>query len=179
MRIISGKYKGRHIRVKKNFKARPTTDFAKENLFNVLSNYFDFNDIIALDLFAGTGSISLELASRGCLSVDMVESDYSSFGFVKKVIAELGIKEIRPIHSDVFKFISVCSKTYDMIFADPPYALARLAELPDLIMKSDLLKQDGWFILEHPGKYNFEDHPYFRELRRYGSVHFSIFTMNT
>ncbi len=175
MRIISGKYKGRHIKVHKNFKARPTTDFAKENLFNVLNNYFDFSEISVLDLFSGTGSISYELVSRGCVSVDLVESDFHSYEFIKKIINDLHMNEIQPFRADAFKFIQHCPKKYDLIIADPPYTLDKIADLPYLIFIANILKPNGWFILEHSKNYNFSNHPNYRELRKYGSVNFSIF----
>ena len=175
MRIISGKYKGRHIRVHKNFSARPTTDFAKENLFNFLNNYFDFNITTVLDLFGGTGSMSYEFASRGCPSVDILEKDFKSFDFINKVLTELKIAEVNPIHTDAFQYLRKCRKQYDLIFADPPYQHKEIDILPDLIFENNLLKPKGWFILEHSDKHKFSTHPAFREHREYGSVNFSIF----
>lgn len=175
MRIISGKYKGRHIRVHKNFSARPTTDFAKENLFNFLGNYFDFTKTSVLDLFAGTGSMSYEFASRGCPVIELVEIDFKSFNLIKKIIQELQITTITPYLTDAYKYIIHCRNQYDLIFADPPYRSERIAELPELIMKHDLTKPKGWFVLEHSGKYDFSGQPDFREKRTYGSVNFSVF----
>ncbi len=175
MRIVSGKYKGRHIRVYKHFSARPTTDFAKESLFDFLNNYFDFNDTTVLDLFAGTGSMSYEFASRGCPQVDLVESDFRSLAFIKKVIAELKISEINPYHADAFQYVKKTINRYDLIFADPPYTHKDMELLPDLIFENKLLKPKGWFILEHSSKHNFSNHVFFREHRDYGSVNFSIF----
>jgi len=176
LRIISGKYKGRHIRVHKSFTARPTTDFARENLFNFLGNYFDFTKTSVLDLFGGTGSMSYEFASRGCPVVEIVEIDFKSLSFIKKIIQELQITAMIPHRSDAFRFILHCRSQYDLIFADPPYTSERIAELPELIMKHDLLKPKGWFILEHSGKYDFSDQSGFREKRTYGSVNFSVFS---
>jgi 16S rRNA (guanine966-N2)-methyltransferase len=175
LRIISGKYKGRQIRIFKKFPARPTTDFARENLFNFLNNYFDFSETSVLDLFAGTGCISYEFASRGCPFIELVEIDNRSFDFIKKIIQELQITAITPHLADAFKYIRHCRNQYDLIFADPPYNSEGIAELPGLIMKNDLLKPKGWFILEHSGKFNFSDHLNFREKRTYGSVNFSVF----
>ena len=175
MRIISGKYKGRHIRVSKHFSARPTTDFAKENLFNFLNNYFDFSDTTVLDLFGGTGSMSYEFVSRGCPQVDLIENDFKSFNFINKVLAELKISEVSPIHTDAFQYLKKTRKQYDLIFADPPYQHQGIDTLPDLVFQNKLLKSKGWFILEHSDKHNFSAHSAFREHREYGSVNFSIF----
>jgi 16S rRNA (guanine(966)-N(2))-methyltransferase RsmD len=174
VRIISGTYKGRHIPVRKNFPSRPTTDFAKESLFNILNNHFDFNSITVLDLFAGTGSISFEFASRGA-KVDLIDIDHRSISFIKSTIAALKFTNINAYHTDVFKVISKLDKQYDIIFADPPYQLESLPDLPDLILSTALLKPEGWFILEHSSRHSFNQHSRFRELRRYGSVCFSIF----
>jgi 16S rRNA (guanine966-N2)-methyltransferase len=135
LRIISGKYKGKRITIPRQFRSRPTTDFAKENLFNIISNYFDFEELSVLELFAGTGSISFEFASRGCTDIDLVESDYKTCMFIDKVISSLNLERIKPIKADVFKFIKYCRKTYDIIFADPPYELEQIDILPSLIFK--------------------------------------------
>lgn len=175
MRIISGKYKGRQIKVLKNLKARPTTDFAKEGLFNFLSNFFDFSQTNALDLFGGTGSISLELASRGCPSVDIVEIESQSASFIKKICNDLSIKEVHVIRADAFKFLSHTSSKYDLIFADPPYNNENISLIPQLVFENKLLNPKGWFVLEHSSAYEFSNHPSFREKRIYGSVNFSVF----
>ena len=158
------------------FSARPTTDFAKENLFNFLGNYFDFTKTSVLDLFAGTGSMSYEFASRGCPVVELVEIDFKSFSFIKKTIQELQITSIIPYLRDTYKYIRYCHNQYDLIFADPPYRNERIAELLDLIMQHDMLKPKGWFILEHSDKYDFSDNVNFKEKRTYGSVNFSVFS---
>ena len=176
MRVISGEFKRRHFDVPKTFKARPTTDFAKENLFNVLNAYFDFSDgVTALDLFAGTGSISIELVSRGCDKVISIEKDRQHHAFIKKVMAEVKTDRCLPICGDVFKFVSKTSESFDFIFADPPYALKELGQIPDLIFSTSILKEDGLFVLEHGKDYDFSDHPHFVEHRVYGSVNFSFF----
>ncbi len=175
MRIISGKYKGKRITIPKQFRSRPTTDFAKENLFNIVSNYFDFEKLCVLELFAGTGSISFEFASRGCTDIDLVEADYKTCMFIDKVINSLNLEKIKPIKADVFKFIKYCGKTYDIIFADPPYKLEQIDILPSLIFENNLLKERGWFILEHSKKHDFVRHSNYFDRRVYGSVNFSFF----
>lgn len=177
MRIISGKYKGRHIPVRKNFPSRPTTDFAKENLFNVLNNHFDFEDLKVLDLFAGTGSISYEFASRGAI-VTLIEKDYRSYEFISKTLSELEMKSVKAFKADVFRAIPKITEKFDLIFADPPYDMKAIDTIPGLIFENGLLNKDGWFILEHSDKYDFKAVTYFKELRKYGSVHFSIFCLS-
>lgn len=175
MRIIRGKYKGRHILTPTGFKARPTTDFAKEGLFNILENvYIDFSaSPTALDLFAGTGSIGLELASRGCGKVISVEKDFKHWQFLSRVQKELQAKEWLPLKGDAFKYAQTCKEHYDLIFADPPYALDNLKDIPDTVLP--LLADDGLFILEHGSGHDFSTHPRFIEHRKYGSVNFSFF----
>ena len=158
MRVISGIYKRRRFDVPRTFKARPTTDFAKENLFNVLNNYIDFEEgITALDLFAGTGSISIELVSRGCDHVISIEKDPAHHSFICKIMKE------------------VQTEQFDFIFADPPYALKELETIPELIFQNNLLKEGGLLVLEHGKDNNFEENPHFLERRVYGSVNFSLF----
>lgn len=176
MRVISGIYKRRRFDVPHTFKARPTTDFAKENLFNVLSNYMDFEDNIhALDLFAGTGSISIELVSRGCEQVVSIEKDRDHYAFICKIMNEVKTDKCIPIRGDVFKYIEGGRGQFDFIFADPPYELKGLEMIPDLIFEHNLLKEGGLFVLEHGKKNNFEEHLHFIERRVYGSVNFSFF----
>lgn len=178
MRVISGIYKHRRFDVPRTFKARPTTDFAKENLFNVLNNYIDFEDgISALDLFAGTGSISIELLSRGCDRVISIEKEPAHHSFICKVMKEVKTDKCLPIRGDVFKFIHSCHEQFDLIFADPPYALKELESIPDLIFQHHLLKEGGIFVLEHGKDNHFENHPHFMEKRKYGSVNFSLFEL--
>ena len=175
MRIITGIYKGRHFDIPRSFKARPTTDFAKENIFNVINGYVDMDGANALDLFAGTGSISLELLSRGCAPVVSVEMDRDHASFIRECMKKLDANDNILIRGDVFRFIKTCKQQFDLIFADPPYALPELPQLPDLIFKHDMLSADGVFVFEH-GKHNdFSSHPCFVEHRSYGSVNFSIF----
>lgn len=180
MRIIGGEFKSRIFSPGKNFKARPTTDFARENLFNILANRVDFEDIKVLDLFAGTGSISFEFASRGCGNVTSVELDRMHFAFICSVIEKLDLKgTINPVCADTFRFIKKNKEHFNIIFADPPYDLNRLNEIPELVMSSDLLSPEGLFILEHGKRNDFSLHPDFLELRVYGSVHFTFFKHDT
>lgn len=176
MRIITGQYKGRHFDIPRTFKARPTTDFAKENIFNVLNGYIDFDGSAALDLFAGTGSITLELLSRGCDNVISVELDRDHSNFIRQCVAKLGVSNHTLIRNDAFKFMKICKKQFDFIFADPPYALTTLTEIPDKALP--LLKDDGILVLEHGKQNDFSSHPSFVEHRSYGSVNFSIFRKN-
>lgn|SRR3712207_857792 len=175
MRIITGKYKGRHFDIPRSFKARPTTDFAKENIFNVMMGYLDFEGARALDLFAGTGSISLELVSRGCDQVISVEADRDHANFIRQCFEKLKEEHNVLIRGDVFKFIKSCHQQFDFIFADPPYALEQLPRIPELVLKSKLLKEDGVFVFEHGKQHDFSQLPGFMEHRAYGSVNFSIF----
>ena len=175
MRIVTGIYKGRHFEIPRSFKARPTTDFAKESIFNVLNGYIDFEDATALDLFAGTGSISLELLSRGCTSVVSVELDRDHARFISDCMKKIGTDKNILIRGDVFRFLKSCHQQFDFIFADPPYSLPELPKIPSLIFEYGLLKENGIFVFEH-GKHNdFSDHPHFIEHRNYGSVNFSVF----
>ena len=177
MRVISGIYKRRRFDVPNSFKARPTTDFAKENLFNVLcNNYIDFEDgVTALDLFAGTGSISIELVSRGCDRVISIEKDPQHLAFINHVMKEVKTDKCFPMRADVFKYIEKCHEQFDFIFADPPYALPQIPELPDIVLSRNLLKEGGLFVLEHGKTNDFSQHPRFVEHRSYGSVNFSFF----
>ena len=176
MRVISGIYKRRRFDVPHTFKARPTTDFAKENLFNVLNAYIDFEDnVTALDLFAGTGSISIELVSRGCNRVISVEKDPQHHAFISKVMREVKTDRCFAIRGDVFRYMEKCREQFDFIFADPPYALKELAQIPDIVFQNNLLKPDGLFVLEHGKDLSFQDHPHFVEHRHYGSVNFTFF----
>ena len=177
MRIIGGKYKGRRINPPSSLKARPTTDFAREGLFNILSNRVDFETANVLDLFSGTGSISYEFSSRGAASVHLVEKDIRHIAGIKRIIKELEIENIRTIHIDVKAFLRTCTEKYDIVFADPPYDLTWLNDLPDLVTSSGVIKEDGFFILEHPRHMSFSGHALFFEHRNYGGVNFSFFRL--
>ena len=175
MRIIGGTHRKRMIHPPKNFKARPTTDRAKESLFNILSNYIDFSEIKVLDLFGGTGSISYEFASRGCNNITCIELNYKHYVFIKETINNLGFSQIKAYKSDVLKFLNKYTDKYDIIFADPPYDLPEIDTIPDIIFNNKLLNKNGLFILEHSDKTLFTNHPKLKEHRNYGGVNFSIF----
>ena len=175
MRIISGKFKGRAINPPKNLRARPTTDFAKENLFNILTNLVEFDQCDILDLFAGTGSISYEFASRGAKSVTSVEINAVHHNFIRTTAKALGADNIFVVKANVFLYLRSCTKSFDIIFSDAPYDLEDLEQVVSLVLDGDILKQDGIFIFEHSDKYNFENHPLFWQSRSYGSVQFSLF----
>lgn len=174
MRIISGKYRGKNIPVDKKFKARPTTDFAKESLFNILNNTINIEDLKVLDLFAGTGSISYEFASRGSVEVTAVEINAGYAAFIKKISSELSLG-IKVINYDSFRFLKNCDKRFDLIFADPPYDLKDIEKLADLIFEKKLLNPSGLFIFEHSSKYNFSENKNLYLHKAYGSVNFSFF----
>ena len=182
MRIIGGKYKRRRFDVPKSFNARPTTDFAKENLFNVLQHYIDLEDCSALDLFSGTGSIAVEFLSRGCQRVLALEQRREHALFIRSVARELGEEQaLQVLQADVFRYLTSSKggkPLFDFIFADPPYKLKEIAELPELILSSGLLKEGGVLVVEHPATYDFSHLPYFSEHRIYGSVNFSIFVLS-
>ncbi|MFI3293938.1 MAG: RsmD family RNA methyltransferase [Rikenellaceae bacterium] len=175
MRIISGQYKGRLINPPKNLRARPTTDFAKENLFNVLTNIIDFEECDVLDLFAGTGSISYEFASRGARSITSVEINNVHYNFIKRSASELGAKNIFAVKANAFLYLRSCSKCFDIIFSDAPYDLEGSEEVIKLVFEKNLLAEDGILIFEHSKGVNFDDHPNFWQSRGYGSVRFSFF----
>jgi 16S rRNA (guanine(966)-N(2))-methyltransferase RsmD len=175
LRIIGGKYRGRRIVPPPGFKARPTTDFARESLFNILNNRVDFEEISVLDLFSGTGSISYEFASRGAREVHLVEMDMKHISGIRRIIKDLGINNIKTIHIDVRAYLKTCSVRYDVVFADPPYKLPWLKEIPDIVVGSGIVKEDGFFILEHPRDMSFSSHKLFFEHRNYGGVNFSFF----
>lgn len=175
MRIISGKYKGRRFQLPKGLMARPTTDFAKEGLFDILYNRIDIEGIKVLDLFSGTGSISFEFLSRGAGSVTSVEQYAPHVRFIRSVAQKLDDRSINVIQGDVFRFIENSHDKFDVIFADAPYADERLSSIPDRIFKSGLLAEDGLLIVEHSSKTDFSTHQRFIEKRTYGSVNFSFF----
>lgn len=177
MRIITGLYKGRHFDIPRTFKARPTTDCAKENIFNAMRGLTDFDGAAALDLFAGTGSISLELLSRGCRPVVSVEADREHAAFIRQCMEKIGTEHNVLIRGDVFRFMKSCRQQFDIVFADPPYTLPELPQVPSLVFAHSLLKPGGLLVFEHGKKNHFDTEPNFLEHRSYGSVNFSIFRM--
>ena len=175
MRIISGKYKGKRIQPPANFRARPTTDFAKEALFNIIENNFDIPDLSVLDLFSGTGSMTYEFASRGAMRIASVESNAIHYRFIRKMVQELDFAQVNTVRTDAFKVIKSPWEPYDIVFADPPYDLEKLEEIPGLVLKNKLLTDEGWLILEHPSKIKFNHIASMFDHRVYGSVNFSFF----
>ena len=175
MRIISGSYRGKQIRPPSGMKVRPTTDQAKEGLFNILIHRFDLETLEVLDLFAGTGSISYEFASRDTRSVVAVESDPNHFKFIRKTLDALGFENVTPVRGDAFRYLRHPYQSFDLIFADPPFDHPRLTELPDMVFSTAILAKEGWFILEHPRNHTFTAHPRFLSHRNYGGVNFSFF----
>ena len=179
MRIIGGEHSGRKFNPPNNMPyTRPTTDIAKEGLFNVLQHNLDFGELKTLDLFGGTGSISYELASRGVADLTIVEKDPAMYEFIKKTAATLRIEDIKVIKMDVFRFISQCTDKFDFIFAGPPYALTSIDELPKMIFEKHLLKEGGWFILEHTPRNDYKTFPFYKTERNYGTTVFTTFTEN-
>jgi len=176
MRIITGKYGGRKINPPANMPhTRPTTDVAKEGLFNIIENNISIEGIKTLDIFGGTGSITYELASRGAADLTIIEKDSKMHAFIQKSINDLKIENCKIVKMDVFKFLETTSESYDLIFAGPPYALKNIDDLPIIIREKKLLKVNGWFILEHTPANNYESEPMFKTSRNYGTTVFSIF----
>ncbi len=175
MRIVSGIYKGRAIHPPKNLRARPTTDFAKENLFNVLSNLVDFENCDVLDLFAGTGSISYEFASRGARSVTAVEINTVHSEFIRRTAQELGCRSLHVVKANVFLYLKSCAKQFDLIFSDAPYDLPGSEEVIRLVFERELLRDDGMLVFEHSRQMDFREHEHFWQQRSYGSVQFTFF----
>jgi len=175
MRIVGGTYKGRQFHPGKSFRSRPTTDFSKESLFNILENRINWEETSALDLFAGTGSISFELISRGCRRVTGIEKDKVHCRFIRETVETLGINNFHLVQGDVFHFIRNKPSSFDLVFADPPYTMKNFQTTAEKILGSGILREGGLFILEHSKENQFDHLPDFLELRRYGSVHFSFF----
>lgn len=178
MRIISGKYGRRRFDVPSNITARPTTDMARENLFNVLGNIIDLENKTVLDLFAGTGAMSFEFLSRGAGHVTAVEKARTQADFIKRVQLQLGDPNLTLVRGDVFKFLATCRQTFDVIFVDPPYDLPRFADIPKLVLESALVHDGTLFVMEHPREHDFSALPHFSQQRTYGKVNFSLFDIN-
>jgi 16S rRNA (guanine966-N2)-methyltransferase len=176
VRIISGIFRGKQIHPPANFKARPTTDFAKESLFNILIHQYSIEDMDVLDLFSGTGSITYEFASRGARSVLALEMAPLHYKFIQESCRSMELDQVTVIRADAFRYLQNPIQSFDIIFADPPYDHKGLTELPDLVLSTGILNNEGLFILEHPGKYSFTAHPRFLQHRKYGGVNFTFFS---
>lgn len=175
MRIIAGNLRGRRLNPPQNLPVRPTTDMARESLFNILNNYVDYEDCAVMDLFAGTGAVSLEFVSRGVREVTSIDINSQCTDFIKQCAAQLCVSNLHVVRADVFDLLKRANRKFDIIFADPPYALEGLPQLPDLVFGRDVLTDDGIFILEHPAEFSFEEHPHFWQHRAYGKVNFTFF----
>jgi 16S rRNA (guanine966-N2)-methyltransferase len=175
MRIVGGTHRSRPFHIPAHLGIRPTTDFAKEALFNILHNRIDFEGMNVLDLFGGSGSISYEFSSRGCATITTIEKNIKCCELIKKNIKNLKLENIRIIKSDVFTFLKSCSATFDIIFADPPFRLENIARIPAIVFEKNLLKENGMLIVEHPLEVDFRELPFEKETREYGTVNFSIF----
>jgi len=176
MRIISGELGGRRIHPPgKMPHTRPTTDVAKEGLFNIIENNLEISELKTLDLFGGTGSITYELASRGATDQTIVEKDLLMYEFIKRTGSQFHLENLKVIKMDVFRFIDQCTEQFDFIFAGPPYALTNIDELPKLIFGKKLLRPNGWFVLEHTPRSDYKKFPFFKTERNYGTTVFSIF----
>ncbi len=176
MRIIGGEHGGRKFNPPNDMPyTRPTTDIAKEGLFNVLQHNLDFEELKTLDLFGGTGNISYELASRGVTDLTIVEKDNTMYEFIQKTSATLRIENLKVIKMDVFKYIAQCTERFDFIFAGPPYALTAIDDLPKQLFEKKILKKDGWFVLEHTPRNDYKGFPYYQSERNYGTTVFSTF----
>jgi 16S rRNA (guanine(966)-N(2))-methyltransferase RsmD len=177
MRIIAGTLKGRRLNPPANLPVRPTTDMAREGLFNILNNYVDYEDCTVMDLFAGTGAMSVEFISRGAREVTSVDINNACAEYIKSEAQRLELRNLRVVRADVFDLLKRANRKFDIVFADPPYAIEGLQTLPDLVFEHQLLNDDGIFILEHPREYTFEEHPHFWQHRNYGNVNFTFFAM--
>lgn len=179
MRIIGGEHGGRKFNPPNKMPyTRPTTDIAKEGLFNVLQHKLDFEQLKTLDLFGGTGSISYELASRGVTDLTIVEKDSQMYEFIRKTAQALRIENLKVVKADVFKFMEHCNDKFDFIFAGPPYALTTIDDLPKMIFDKKLLQKDGWFVLEHTPRNDYKTFPFYKSEKNYGTTIFSIFIEN-
>ncbi|MBQ9588503.1 MAG: 16S rRNA (guanine(966)-N(2))-methyltransferase RsmD [Bacteroidales bacterium] len=177
MRIIAGTLKGRRLNPPANLPVRPTTDMARESLFNILNNYVDYEECSVMDLFAGTGAVSIEFVSRGAREVTSIDINNACTEYIKDVSKQMNISNIHVVRADVFDLLRRANRKFDIVFADPPYSLHDLPKLPDLVFQSEILSDDGIFILEHPKEFTFEEHAHFWQHRAYGKVNFTFFAM--
>lgn len=177
MRIIAGNLKGRRLNPPANLPVRPTTDMAREALFNILNNYVDYEECTVMDLFSGTGAVAVEFISRGVREVTAIDINSACTDYIKSESARLGLHNMRVVRADVFDLLKRANRKFDIVFADPPYAIEGLDKLPDMVFEHQLLNDDGIFILEHPREYTFEEHPHFWQHRNYGKVNFTFFAM--
>ena len=175
MRIIAGSLRGRRLNPPQNLPVRPTTDMARESLFNILNNYVDYEECAVMDLFAGTGAVSLEFVSRGAREVTSVDINAQCTDFIKQSAQQFGVKNLHVVRADVFDLLKRANRKFDIVFADPPYAIDGLATLPDLVFERQVLTDDGIFVLEHSREFSFEEHPHFWQHRAYGKVNFTFF----
>ena len=175
MRIIAGSLRGRRLNPPTTLPVRPTTDMARESLFNILNNYVDYEDCAVMDLFAGTGAVSLEFVSRGAKEVTAIDINGQCTDFIKSTAMQWGVNNLHVVRAEVFDLLKRAYKKFDIVFADPPYELEGLPTLPDLIFGQNILTDDGIFILEHPREHSFEGHPHFWQHRKYGKVNFTFF----
>jgi 16S rRNA (guanine966-N2)-methyltransferase len=175
MRIIGGKFQRRTIIAPARLPVRPTTDIAKEALFSIINNHFDFEAITVLDLFSGTGNISYEFASRGAEEVISVDMNNNCVQFIRQTVDKLGMENLRVVRAEAFHFLSFCKVSFDIVFADPPYDFTGIPEIPGKVFENNVIKPGGWLILEHGENLKFHTHAHFLEARKYGKVHFSIF----
>lgn len=177
MRIIAGTLRGRRLDPPQNLPVRPTTDMARESLFNILNNYVDYEDCAVMDLFAGTGAVSFEFVSRGAREVTAIDINAQCTDFIKRSADRMGVGNLHVVRADVFDLLKRANRRFDIVFADPPYAIEGLAKLPDMVFERGVLTDDGIFVLEHPREYSFEEHPRFWQHRAYGKVNFTFFAM--
>lgn len=175
MRIIGGTHRGKQLQAPKNLPVRPTTDFAKEGLFNILNNHLDFENLTVLDLFCGTGNITFEFASRGACKIVAIDKHSPCLHFVRDTSKALGLKVVCTERADAFTYLEKANTPYDVIFADPPYELANIPRIHDLVFGNELLTAEGILIIEHGSKLILNDKPFYKETRNYGNVHFSFF----
>lgn len=175
MRIIAGTLRGRRLEPPQDLPVRPTTDMARESLFNILNNYVDYEDCSVMDLFAGTGAVSLEFISRGARDVTAIDINVQCTDFIKRCATQFHVNNLHVVRANVLDLLMRANRRFDIVFADPPYALAELPTLPDIVFEKEVLTDDGIFILEHPREYSFEEHPHFWQHRAYGKVNFTFF----